>query len=160
MQFTLKPVAFVRSTRSAPGDDYWGGQQSSIELVPEIGAEALQGLDAFSHVEILFRFHKADPNKIVSGVRHPRNNPEWPRIGIFAQRGKDRPNHIGTTICRVVRVEGSSLIVAELDAIDGTPVVDIKPVMREFLPRQDVRQPDWCGELMQDYWLDTALRKG
>jgi tRNA (Thr-GGU) A37 N-methylase len=104
-------------------------------------------------VEVLFLFHAVDPAKVVSGARHPRNNPAWPAVGIFAQRGKSRPNRIGSTICRVVSVEGTRLVVAELDAIDGTPVLDIKPVMVEFLPRQQVRQPTWALELMRDYCL-------
>lgn len=97
-----------------------------------------------------------DPSKIVTGARHSRNNKGWPAVGIFAQRGKNRPNRIGSTICRIVRVEGIRLFVAEFDAIDGTPVLDIKPVMAEFLPRQEVRQPAWSHDLMRNYWL----RKG
>jgi len=73
-------------------------------------------------------------------------------VGIFAQRGKGRPNRLGTTICRVLGVDGTTLRVAELDAIDGTPVVDLKPVMREFLPRSPVIQPAWSTELMASYW--------
>lgn len=89
----------------------------------------------------------------MTGARHPRNNKEWPAVGIFAQRGKNRPNRLGSTICRIVRVEGSKLFVSELDAINGTPVLDIKPVMTEFLPRQEVHQPAWSHELMRQYWL-------
>jgi len=88
----------------------------------------------------------------VTGARHPRGRHEWPAVGIFAQRAKARPNRIGCTICQVVRVEGTSLYVAELDAIDGTPVLDIKPILAEFLPRGEVRQPAWSHELMRDYW--------
>ena len=72
--------------------------------------------------------------------------------GILAQRAKNRPNRLGSTICRIVRREGRTLFVRELDAIEGTPVVDIKPVLREFLPRDEVRQPAWTTELMRDYW--------
>ena len=104
------------------------------------------------HVEVLYLFHEVEPSKVVTGSRHPRNNKAWPSVGIFAQRGKNRPNRIGSTICRVVRVEGTKLFVAELDAINGTPVLDLKPVMAEFLPRQGVRQPSWSHELMRDYW--------
>jgi tRNA (Thr-GGU) A37 N-methylase len=76
----------------------------------------------------------------------------WPRVGIFAQRGKGRPNRLGATIVEVVSREGRVLTVAGLDAIDGTPVLDIKPVLAEFLPRKPVRQPAWSCELMRDYW--------
>jgi tRNA (Thr-GGU) A37 N-methylase len=74
-------------------------------------------------------------------------------VGIFAQRGKNRPNRLGSTICPLVRVEDRVLVVRELDAIDGTPVLDIKPVMAEFLPRAAVRQPAWSHDLMREYWL-------
>jgi tRNA (Thr-GGU) A37 N-methylase len=121
-------------------------------LADGFGSDALQGLEEFSHVEVLFFFHGVEPSKIVSGARHPRNRKAWPAVGIFAQRGKNRPNRIGSTICRIVRVEGTKLCVAELDAIDGTPVLDLKPVMAEFLPREEVRQPAWSHELMSQYW--------
>ncbi len=91
--------------------------------------------------------------RVVAGARHPRNNTAWPKVGIFAQRGKNRPNRIGSTICRILRVETKTLFVDELDAIDGTPVLDIKPVMAEFLPRSELRQPAWSDELMRNYWL-------
>jgi tRNA (Thr-GGU) A37 N-methylase len=115
-------------------------------------ADALEGIEAFSHVEVLFHFHRVDPAKIVSGARHPRNREDWPAVGIFAQRGKNRPNRIGSTIARVLGRDGRALRVAELDAVDGTPVLDLKPVMREFLPREAVRQPGWSTELMRRYW--------
>jgi tRNA (Thr-GGU) A37 N-methylase len=73
-------------------------------------------------------------------------------VGIFAQRGKGRPNRLGVTIVEVIRREGRALTVAGLDAIDGSPVLDIKPVMAEFLPRTPVRQPEWSRELMRNYW--------
>jgi tRNA (Thr-GGU) A37 N-methylase len=73
-------------------------------------------------------------------------------VGIFAQRARARPNRLGTTIVRIISCEGARLRVRGLDAIDGTPVLDIKPVMAEFLPREPVRQPAWSTELMADYW--------
>jgi len=148
----VQAIGFVEATRPNAEDDFWGGEEACIALTERFTPEALQGITDFSHVEVLFLFHQAEPSKIVTGARHPRNNPAWPAVGIFAQRGKNRPNRIGSTICRVVRVEGTKLFVSELDAIDGTPVLDIKPVMAEFLPRQDVRQPGWSHELMRHYW--------
>jgi tRNA (Thr-GGU) A37 N-methylase len=109
-------------------------------------------LDAFSHVEIVYVFDRVTPDQIVHGTRRPRGNPAWPELGIFAQRGKNRPNRLGVSVARIVRVVGRELHVAELDAIEGTPVVDIKLVMRELLPRGEVRQPAWVSELMARYW--------
>ena len=153
MQFTIEPIGFVRAARTEAEDDYWGGEEACIELASGYPAEALQGLMEFSHAEVLFVFDRVEPARIVTGARHPRNNKAWPAIGIFAQRGKNRPNRLGSTICRLLRCSGTRLFVAELDAIDGTPVVDIKPVMAEFLPRAEIRQPQWSHELMRDYWL-------
>ncbi len=153
MTAQIEPVAFVQAVRPHAEDDFWGGETACISLEPSFTAESLQGLTDFSHVEILFLFHQVDPAKIVTGARHPRNNPSWPAVGIFAQRGKNRPNLLGSTICRVIRIEGTRLFVSELDAIDGTPVIDIKPVMAEFLPREELRQPAWSHELMRQYWL-------
>ena len=153
MNFQIEAIGFVEAVRPHAEDDYWGGEQACIQLTDAFSDEALQGLSEFSHAEVLFTFHAADPSKIVTTARHPRNNSAWPRVGIFAQRGKARPNRIGSTICRIVRVEGTRLFVSELDAIDGTPVLDIKPVMAEFLPREAVQQPAWSHELMQAYWL-------
>jgi tRNA-Thr(GGU) m(6)t(6)A37 methyltransferase TsaA len=152
MSFAVDPIGYVRGVRAMAEDDYWGGEEACVELTDAFAADALAGLDAFSHAEIVFVFDRVDPTTVVVGARHPRDNSAWPRVGIFAQRGRSRPNRIGTTICRIVRVESTKLFVAELDAIDGTPVLDIKPVMAEFLPRDSIRQPTWSHELMREYW--------
>jgi tRNA-Thr(GGU) m(6)t(6)A37 methyltransferase TsaA len=152
LSFRIAPVAFVRGSRASLDDDRWGGAECGIELADGISDDALLGLDAFSHAEIIYVFDRVGDDEIERGSRHPRGNQAWPRVGIFAQRGKGRPNRLGATIVSVRRVEGRRLVVAELDAVEGTPVVDIKPVMREFLPRTAVVQPAWATELMTDYW--------
>ncbi|MFO7545198.1 MAG: TrmO family methyltransferase [Trueperaceae bacterium] len=152
MTFSIEPVAFVEATRAHPDDDFWGGTEAYITLADGIPDEALDGIDAFSHVEVAFVFHHVNERQLVQGARHPRNDPALPRAGIFAQRAKRRPNRLGSTMCRVLRRDGRRLAVAELDALDGTPVVDLKPVIREFLPRGDVVQPAWVSEVMRDYW--------
>lgn len=152
VSFAVAPVAFVRGSRATLDDDAWGGAECAIELAEAMPDEALLGLDAFSHAEIFYVFDRVGDAEIERGARHPRGNRAWPRVGIFAQRGKGRPNRLGATIVAVRRVEGRRLVVAELDAVDGTPVVDIKPVMREFLPRTPVVQPAWATELMAAYW--------
>jgi tRNA (adenine37-N6)-methyltransferase len=152
MKIELAAIGYVEAQRQAAEDDFWGGTQSCIQLEPGFNGEALQGLADFSHVEVIYYFHQVAADRVVTGARHPRNNSAWPAVGIFAQRGKNRPNRIGSTVCRVLCVEGTRLYVGELDAIDGTPVLDLKPVMEEFLPRGTVRQPSWSRELMADYW--------
>jgi tRNA-Thr(GGU) m(6)t(6)A37 methyltransferase TsaA len=149
----LVPVGWVRSSRLEPIDDHWDQVEARIELNREhFTADALLGLASFSHVEILFFMNQVDPEKIELSARHPRNNADWPKVGIFAQRGKNRPNQIGTTICKLQKVDELTLFLSGLDAIDGTPVLDIKPWVKEFGPRGEVRQPVWIGELMKEYW--------
>lgn len=153
---TIEPIGYVIASRQDPEDDFWGNSESCIALTDAFESDALEGIESFSHAEVLFVFHQVGLEKIIRGARHPRNNPHWPSVGIFAQRGKNRPNRLGSTICRVLRRDGKRLYVAELDAIHGTPVVDIKPVMTEFLPRSDVVQPQWSRELMQRYWQTVS----
>ncbi|MEQ9506583.1 MAG: SAM-dependent methyltransferase [Hyphomonas sp.] len=148
----ISPIGHVRGGRAEAVDDNWGDERARIVLVEAFGPEALFGLADFSHAEVIFQFDKVPDSKIETGARHPRGNKDWPLVGIFAQRGKNRPNRIGLCTCRILGVEGRELLVEGLDAIDGTPVLDIKPVMREFLPREATRQPDWASELMKDYW--------
>jgi tRNA (adenine37-N6)-methyltransferase len=152
MGLAIAPIGFVRGGRVAAIDDNWGGERARIELVNGLGPEALFGLGDFSHVEIIFYFDQVAEAKIETGARQPRGNQGWPMVGIFAQRGKNRPNRIGLSACKIVSVCGTTLEVEGLDAIDGTPVLDIKPVMAEFLPRGPVVQPAWSGELMKNYW--------
>ena len=152
MSFTIKPIAYVSSTRVDAVDDNWDRETSYIELDCAFDQDAFSGLEAFSHVEVVYCFHKVDESNIVTASRHPRNNDSWPKVGIFAQRGKNRPNRLGITVCKIAEVKGNRLRVEGLDAIDGTPVVDIKPVTQEFLPRGRVHQPEWSTEIMADYW--------
>lgn len=154
MTFTLTPIGHVRGGRAEAIDDDWGESRATIALDPaKFAPDALAGLADFSHAEVIFLFDRVPDSKIETGARHPRGRADWPLVGIFAQRGKNRPNRLGLTTCRIARVDGLNVEVEGLDAIDGTPVLDIKPVMVEFLPRGDVRQPDWSHELMQGYWV-------
>jgi tRNA-Thr(GGU) m(6)t(6)A37 methyltransferase TsaA len=125
---------------------------AEIVLAPRFGPETLAGLSDFSHVEVIFYFDQLPESEITTGARHPRGRTDWPLVGIFAQRGRNRSNRIGVSICRLLSVEGTKLKVRGLDAVDGTPVLDIKPVMTEFLPRGQTKQPVWARELMKDYW--------
>jgi tRNA-Thr(GGU) m(6)t(6)A37 methyltransferase TsaA len=147
------PIGVVRADRTVVEDDDWDAVRARVELDPaRFEPDALAGLDTFSHVEIVFLMDRVEPARMETGARHPRNNPDWPRVGIFAQRAKNRPNRIGTTVCRVERVDGLVLHLHGLDAVDGTPVLDVKPWVRQLGPRGDVRQPAWMDELMTGYW--------
>lgn len=153
-EYVLQPIGIARSDRNEPIDDGWSSVKAHIELDEnKFGPEALYGLDTFSHAEVIFLFDRVPDEKIECGARHPRGNKDWPLTGIFAQRGKDRPNRLGLTVCRIVKVDGLKLHLEGLDAIDGTPILDIKPVMHGFLPRGEVKEPAWSKELMRGYWV-------
>lgn len=151
MDILLKPVAIVRSPRTTATDDYWGSVVAEIELAEGVPEGSFIGIESFSHLEIIYYFHGVGDGKVVWS-RRPRGNAAWPEMGIFAQRNKDRPNSIGLTTVELLEHTGRVLRVRGLDAIDGTPVLDIKPVFREFMPKGEVRQPEWVGELTRDYW--------
>lgn len=150
--YTLLPVGRVLGGRDAVRDDDWGAERATIRLDDRFTLDAVAGLDAFSHLEVVYLFDRVDPDALEHGARHPRGNPDWPRVGIFAQRAKDRPNRLGVSRCRLLAVDGLDLSVAGLDAVAGTPVLDIKPYMNEFGPQGEVRQPAWASELMAGYW--------
>lgn len=153
MTIVMTPIGRVEGGRAVPEDDDWGGSRARIVLDAErFDDEALMGLETFSHAEVVYVFDKVTDDQVVTGARHPRGNVEWPRVGIFAQRGKNRPNRIGVTVCEIVAVNGRVLEVQGLDAIDGTPVLDIKPVMSGFAPRGPHREPDWARAIMERYW--------
>jgi tRNA (Thr-GGU) A37 N-methylase len=153
MSFVLEAVGHVRGGRIAPIDDDWGASRARIELdAARFTPVALAGLADFSHAEVIFLFDQVGEGEIEYGARHPRGRPDWPLVGIFAQRGRNRPNRLGSCVCRIAAVDGLHLHVEGLDAIDGTPVLDIKPVLTGFLPRGEIHEPDWAAEIMKDYW--------
>ncbi len=152
-EITIRPVAYVHNERKDPlTDDFWGEMVSEIILVDNIPSEALKGLEKISHLEIIFYFHEVDKNKKINYCSRPRGSSKWPKIGIFAQRKRNRPNYLGSTIVKLLTRVENKLYVQNLDAMDGTPIIDIKPVYREFLPNDEVEQPKWVSHIMQDYW--------
>jgi tRNA (adenine37-N6)-methyltransferase len=150
--YAVAPVAVVSSTRTEVIDDDWDAVTTTISLLPPFTEAAIRGLHDFSHVEVLFLFDQVDPDAVTSGARRPRGNPEWPEVGVFAQRVKSRPNRIGLSTCEILGVDDDRIHVRGLDAVDGTPVLDLKPYMEEFGPRTPVRQPAWSRELMAGYF--------
>ncbi|MFC2064210.1 tRNA (N6-threonylcarbamoyladenosine(37)-N6)-methyltransferase TrmO [Chloroflexota bacterium] len=157
MSITLKPIGFVQNELNKRHKGNWEKTISEIKLVEPFTADSLLGLDSFSHAEILFFFDRVTEDMIQTGSGPPRKNPDWPEVGIFSQRGYTRPNRLGATIVRILAVNGKSVTVKGLDALNGTPVIDIKPLMREFLPPdKDINQPSWADELMKSYWVEKS----
>lgn len=152
MEINLQSIGTVKSTRTEILDDNWDSEEAYIELNDHFNNESLLGLEDFSHVEVIFYMNKVKPEKIVSTARHPRNRDDWPKVGIFSQRGKNQPNQLGLTISEILKVDGNRLYLKGLDAVNGTPVLDIKPWVNEFAPRGIHKQPAWITELMNKYW--------
>jgi tRNA (Thr-GGU) A37 N-methylase len=149
----LKSIGTVRSARDVPDDDGWDAIATRIELDPaQFKADVTDGLCDFSHIEVVYFFDRVADAEVQTGARHPRGRKDWPLAGIFAQRGKGRPNRLGVTICKLLAVNGLTLTVEGLDAVEGTPVIDVKPVMKGFLPRGEIREPQWAREIMRTYW--------
>ncbi len=132
-------------------EDRWGAVTADLVFDPAVlDPDATRGLEEFSHLEVVFHFHHA--NRVGRGSEHPRGDAAWPRVGVLAGHGPMRPNHLGVSRCELLAVDGLRLSVRGLDAIDGTPVLDVKPYVEEFGPRGPIREPGWVRELMRAYY--------
>ena len=156
MTITITPIGTVHSGRTDPQDsDHWRDVESVIMVEERFGDRSLTGLCDFSHVEVVFFFDRLAEREDYRRLSRPRGRPDLPEVGVFADRGPRRPNRIGCTICEIVSADGRELRVRGLDAVDGTPVLDLKPVMRQFIPAR-VQQPDWVDALMREYFTARA----
>ncbi len=147
----LEAIGTVRSPIKEGVDEGWGDVVSQIDIREEF-AHGLRGLEAFSHIDVIFLMHQSSFNAADDLVRRPRGRADMPQLGIFAQRAKHRPNPIGLTTVRLLSIEGYTLTVRGLDAIDGSPVLDIKPYFPPFDLAEDATVPEWVGKLMEGYF--------
>jgi tRNA (adenine37-N6)-methyltransferase len=152
VDFAIASIGTVRNERTdVQNTDNWGAVRSTITIDERFGEASLQGLDGFSHVEVLFVFDQfADEGNYREPLPY-RGRADLPPMGVFAGRGPRRPNRIGVTCCAIVSVRGRELTVTGLDAVTGTPVIDVKPVIAEFVP-SGVTQPGWVSGMMADYF--------
>jgi len=149
-EVTLKVVGTVRSRRDSAEDRDWGALVSTIEMLPEY-AGGLDGIEQFSHAIVLFYMHLLSDAEPPAIHRRPRGRADMPLLGVFAQRARMRPNHVGITSCAIVGVQAGGLVVRGLDALDGTPVLDIKPYVPAF-DRREATVPEWMDRLMEGYF--------
>lgn len=152
MKIELEPIAFVKNIRTEMEDDNWGEVISEIHFIDSIPIQSLEGMKAFSHFEVIFFMNSVKDEKAIPQYRHPRNNNSFPKVGTFAQRNKNRPNKLGLTTVELIKKEDNIIWVKGLDAIDKTPILDVKPVMKEFEPKGEIFQPPWSKEIMKNYW--------
>lgn len=149
----FSPIGSVHGGRAETLDDAWDSVEAEIRLDPAVlGPDAALGLDQFSHILVVFGFHRLEAAAVEQNARHPRGRQDWPCMGILAQRGAPRPNRIGVTTCALLSAQAMVLRVRGLDAISGSPIFDIKPHMTGFDPRGEIREPDWAREIMAGYW--------
>ncbi|MEU3747227.1 MULTISPECIES: TrmO family methyltransferase [Streptomyces] len=151
-------IADVVGGHTGKLDDFKGGVESIIRLRPEFPVETLQGIEEFSHLQVTWFFNLGSPEDVALHARSPRDNPAWPATGTFVHHNHRRPARLGVSFPRLLRVDGRDLYVTDLDADEGTLVIDLVAVFKEFLPRGPVTQPSWPGEMLTDYWRDSGER--
>jgi tRNA-Thr(GGU) m(6)t(6)A37 methyltransferase TsaA len=148
---TFLPIGYVESPIIEEQDEDWGNVESILRINPEY-TNGLIGLEDFSHIILIFFMHQAKFNIEDHLVRHPRGRLDMPNIGIFAQRAKHRPNSIGITTVKLLNIQENEIHVIGLDAINGTPILDIKPYVSQFDRPSDYIQPEWINRLMEGYF--------
>ncbi|KAB7835519.1 SAM-dependent methyltransferase [Streptomyces mobaraensis] len=158
MRFELQSIATVVGGHTHVADDYQGGVESVIRLHSHFPPETLQGIEEFSHLTVVWHFHRASPGDVALHARSPRGNTQWPATGTFVHRNHRRPNQLALSFPRLLRAEGRDLHVSDLDAVDGTPVVDLAPYFPQMGPRGPVTTPAWPAQMLRHYW-DSAHRR-
>lgn len=148
----FEPIGRVCNDRDTMSTGNWADVESRIELEP-VFAKGLAGLGEFSHVVVVFHLDRIPPFEPAKQIaRNPRGMEDLAPVGVFAQRTKFRPNPIGVTAVTLVSVSDNSITVRGLDALDGTPVLDIKPYIAAFERKDDIRMPAWVDRMMSGYF--------
>ncbi len=147
-EIKLTPIGVIHSPYKEPvgvpiQPVFGKGVKGTVEVFPEY-QEGLKDLANFSHIILLYYFHLCSKTSLK--VRPYLDNV---KRGVFATRAPSRPNHIGISVVRLVKIEGNILYIEDLDIVDGTPLLDIKP----YVPKFDVREKVKVG------WLESKLRK-
>lgn len=144
---TLRPIGHVRTAAAEADIPRLRRTLESEIIIDEAFAPALEGIEAWSHLFVLYYMHKVDRARMKLQT-HPRGRDDLPVQGVFAARGRDRPNPIGLAVVELLGREGTRLKVRRLDAFDGTPVIDIKPYDADDV-YTDLRLPAWWTQLKQ-----------
>ncbi|MEK7877136.1 MAG: tRNA (N6-threonylcarbamoyladenosine(37)-N6)-methyltransferase TrmO [Pseudomonadota bacterium] len=151
-RFEVHPIGSVKCAVIEMSQGGWAKIDSEIHLEPQY-ARGLQGLEGFSHILVVFFLDRAqgfDPAKQL--LRRPRGMEDMHEVGVFAQRTKFRPNPIAVTAVKLLAIAGNIVKVRGLDALDGTPVLDLKPYLPPFDRVDDVKMPPWVGHVMEGYF--------
>ena len=169
----MRPVGYVRNKdRKTSWRTNWGkltwrqkvaqmkGQRESpseivLDRVPE---EILEGIEEFSHLTVLYWAHLVSDEDRKTTTVHPLGSPEFPSVGVFATHSPVRPNSILLTNVRLLGRKGNVLTVNGLDALDGSPVLDIKPYAPSADELMDVKTPEWMKQVLGQFDSDSADR--
>jgi tRNA-Thr(GGU) m(6)t(6)A37 methyltransferase TsaA len=150
---TLKAIGIVRNgiRQALPAKSDWGKIVSDIVIDGTL-VEALAGLEEFSHIIVLYWMHGVAATGQVPTKVHPRGKRELPAVGLFATRSPNRPNPVGKATVRLLQCQGNILKVEGLDAIDGTPVIDIKPYIPGYDSVTNAEIPQWMANLLAEHY--------
>ena len=151
MNMYMESIAYVSNEVENKKDASWGDDVSEIKLETQYYG-GLNGLEAFSHAIIVYYLDKANFNIEKHLQRRPQNREDMPLVGIFSQRGKDRPNQIGVTTVQILSISEDRLTVKGLDAISGTPILDIKPYYPMYDKKDNCEVPEWVYRLIEHYF--------
>lgn len=151
MNMNIEPIGIVKSPVKEAVDENWGQVVAEVHVKDSLAA-GLQGIDQFSHIVVVFFMHRYTFDTQTHLIRRPQERLDMPELGIFAQRAKHRPNPIGISAVELIELRDNVLVVKGLDAIDGTPVLDIKPYFPAFDSRPNAVVPEWIEKLMEKYF--------
>ncbi|MBU2608936.1 MAG: tRNA (N6-threonylcarbamoyladenosine(37)-N6)-methyltransferase TrmO [Chloroflexi bacterium] len=139
---TLKAIGFVRNEIKRPMREGWEKVVSEIVVENNL-TDALDDLEEFSHITVIFWMHLVDTSVQLPHKVHPMGRGELPLVGLFATRSPHRPNPLGETTVRLLKRRANVLTVEGLDAVDGTPVIDIKPYLQRYDSTTNPRVAPW-----------------
>ena len=143
LSMTLRAIGIVRNgVREAPDKDDWWAELVSELVIDKNLTKALDGVRGFSHIIVLYWMHRLVTAEVPLKI-HPRGNKGLPLVGLFATRTPNRPNPIGLTKVRLLERQGNILKVKGLDALDGSPVIDIKPYLPGYDSVDNIKVPPW-----------------
>lgn len=162
----LRPVGFVRNQNQEPsllaGSEGLKRQENSIRhmyekdkdfseiIINEDLIDILDGIEQYSHITVLYWAHRV-PEQSRSLTRvHPMGRRDFPLVGIFGTCSPARPNPVLMTVVRLRSRKGNVLEVLDLDAVNGSPVIDIKPYVNRFYPQEEIRTPEWIQKIQKE----------
>ena len=162
----LKPVGFVKNQAHETNwgnnlaDSTWqekaarmkeqGQAISELVINPELDG-ILDGIEEFSHLMVLYWSHLIPENRRNVTRVHPMGSKDFPLVGTFATHSPARPNSILVTVVKLLERNGNVLKVTGLDAMDGSPILDIKTYMPDMWKQKDIRMPDWVKKMRQTF---------